>query len=60
MMHDFARALLDGKPSPIDVYRALDFAVPGIMALQSRAIGGAPVPVPDFRPSGTLPDTGRL
>ena len=57
MMHDFARALLDGKPSPIDVYRALDFAVPGIMALQSRATGGAPVPVPDFRPTASLPET---
>jgi len=50
MMHDFARALLDGKPFPIDAYRALDFAVPGIMAMQSLASNGAPVPVPDFRP----------
>jgi hypothetical protein len=55
MMHDFARALLDGQPSPIDAYRALDFAVPGIMALQSLASHGAPVPVPDFRPAANRP-----
>jgi hypothetical protein len=50
MLTAFARALLDGKPSPIDVYKALDCCVPGIVALESRANGGAPVPVPDFRP----------
>lgn len=51
MLHAFARALLDGAPSPIDAHRALDFGVPGILALASRAAGGAPVPVPDFRPA---------
>lgn len=50
MLTAFAKAVLEGKPSPIDVYRALDFCVPGILALQSKANGGAPVPVPDFRP----------
>jgi predicted dehydrogenase len=55
MLIAFARALLDGTPSPIDVYQALDCSVPGIVALASRANGGAPVPVPDFRP----PDHAR-
>lgn len=52
MLTDFARAVLEGKPSPIDVYRALDYCVPGIVAIQSKAFGGAPIPVPDFRPQG--------
>ena len=50
MMEAFGRALADGKPSPIDVYRALDYCVPGIVATQSLANGGAVVPVPDFHP----------
>jgi predicted dehydrogenase len=50
MLTAFARALLDGQRSPIDVYQALDCCVPGIVALASKANGGAPVPVPDFRP----------
>jgi predicted dehydrogenase len=55
MLDAFARALLDGRPSPIDVYAALDYAVPGIIAMHSKANGGAPLPVPDFRPK-LLPD----
>ena len=51
MLRDFARAVIEGRPAPIDVYRALDCCVPGIVALHSRANGGAPVPVPDFRPA---------
>jgi predicted dehydrogenase len=50
MLTAFARALLDGTRSPIDVYQALDCSVPGIVALASSSSGGAPVPVPDFRP----------
>jgi hypothetical protein len=58
MLRDFARALLDDAPSPIDAYRALDFCVPGILAIASRANGGAPAPVPDFRPKAAA--TGRV
>jgi hypothetical protein len=49
MLDAFARALLDGTASPIDVYAALDYCVPGIMAMLSKANAGLPVPVPDFR-----------
>ena len=50
MMEAFAKALLQGLSSPIDVYQALDYCVPGIMAVVSKANAGAPVPVPDYRP----------
>ncbi len=50
MLTAFARALLDAQPSPIDVYQALDCCVPGVVALESRTNGGAPVAVPNFRP----------
>lgn len=50
MLVAFANALLADKPSPIDVYTALDYCVPGIVAMHSKANNGTPVPVPDFRP----------
>jgi hypothetical protein len=34
---------------PIDVYRAMDYTVPGLVSEESIRNGGAPVPVPDFR-----------
>jgi predicted dehydrogenase len=58
MMEAFAKALLEGKPSPIDVY-----CVPGILAVDSKANAGMPVPVPDFRPKplpeGIIPAISR-
>ena len=45
----FAGAVLDGAPPPIDVYRALDFTLPGLISEESIAQGGAPRPVPDPR-----------
>ena len=45
----FARSILDGTPPPIDVYRALDFTVPGLVSEESIGRGGTPVAVPDFR-----------
>jgi len=45
----FARALLDGKPAPIDVYRCIEFALPGIIANKSAELGGVPLPIPDIR-----------
>ncbi len=50
MLKDFFAAVREGAPPAIDVYRALDYTVPGICALESIAQGGAPIPVPDFRP----------
>ena len=46
---DFALSILNGTPAPIDVYRALDFTVPGLVSEQSIAQGGIPLPVPNFR-----------
>jgi predicted dehydrogenase len=48
---DFALSILKGTPPPIDVYRALDFSVPGLVSETSIANGGVTVPVPDFRPA---------
>jgi hypothetical protein len=49
MLEAFAKALLEGQHSPIDVYQALDYGVPGIIAMTSKANAGMPIPVPDFR-----------
>lgn len=46
----FTESILNGDPSPINVYRAIEYALPGILANKSAELGGAPVPIPDFRP----------
>ena len=46
---DFALSILNGTPVSIDVYRALDFTVPGLVSDQSIAQGGIPLPIPNFR-----------
>jgi len=51
MMKDFIGAIRGEHASPIDVYRALDYTVPGICAIESVSRGGAAIPVPDFRTS---------
>lgn len=45
----FLDSIVEGSEPPIDVYRALDFTVPGLMAEVSIAQGGAPIAVPNFR-----------
>jgi hypothetical protein len=45
----FCRAVLDGRPMPIDVYRAMDYTLPGLISEQSILQDGAPLPVPDLR-----------
>ncbi len=45
----FTRALIDGTPVPIDVYRAIEFCLPGIIAARSADMGGAPLAIPDLR-----------
>jgi predicted dehydrogenase len=49
VVRDFLRSVLDGTTPPIDVYRALDFTLPGLVSEQSIARGGVPLPVPDPR-----------
>lgn len=49
MFDSFVRSILDDTTPVIDVYRALDFTVPGICAHISAEGGGKPVEVPSFR-----------
>jgi predicted dehydrogenase len=49
MLNDFLEALLHDLPLPIDVYRGLDYTLPGVCAAMSAAQGGAPVAIPDPR-----------
>lgn len=48
-IHYFMEALRQGTPPPIDVYRACDFTLPGILAYRSAVEGGVSFDVPDFR-----------
>jgi len=45
----FAQAILDDRPAPIDVYRSIEYSLPGIIANDSAQLGGAPLPIPDLR-----------
>jgi hypothetical protein len=45
----FTRTLLAGQPVPIDVYRGIEYVLPGIIAHRSAELGGAPLPIPDLR-----------
>jgi hypothetical protein len=53
----FARAVLGGRPVPIDVFRAMDYTVPGLLSEQSILRAGAPLPVPDLREPDPSPAT---
>jgi predicted dehydrogenase len=46
----FADTVLNGKESPIDVYRMIEYTLPGILAAQSAELGGHPIQIPDLRP----------
>jgi len=50
LAHCFAQAILGGRPAPIDVYRAIEYSLPGIIAARSADLGGVPLPIPDLRP----------
>src|SRR5687768_8711241 len=45
----FTQAILDGRPAPIDVYRMIEYTLPGILANRSAELGGIPISVPDMR-----------
>jgi predicted dehydrogenase len=49
MIKAFVDAIVEDKEPPIDVYRALDYTVPGLCAHISAEEGGRPVDIPDFR-----------
>jgi len=45
----FIDAIVNDRPSPIDIYRALDMTVPGLVSEILAHQGGSPVAVPNFR-----------
>jgi len=45
----FVEAVLNDEEPPINVHRALDFTVPGLVSAVSAEQGGTPVAVPTFR-----------
>lgn len=49
MMLDFINCIANETPSPIDVYRGLDFSLPGIIAAASAENGNVWLDVPDPR-----------
>ncbi len=49
MMDAFVRAVRGEGENPVDVYTALDYSIPGILAHQSRADDGVSISVPDPR-----------
>ncbi len=48
-MKAFVDAYRKGESSPVDLYRALDCSLPGMIALESAKAGGKPIEVPDPR-----------
>jgi predicted dehydrogenase len=48
IVHEFVRALLEERRPAIDIYEALAYTVPGIVAHQSALQGGETLRVPDF------------
>ncbi len=49
IVRDFVDAVLGRREPPVDVYRALDMTVPGLISEESIERGGVVLPVPDFR-----------
>ncbi len=49
MFDAFIRSIVDNTPPPIDVYKALDYTLPGLCAHISAEKGGQPIEIPDFR-----------
>lgn len=49
LLRDFLAAVRGLSATPIDVHTALDYTLPGLLAIESAERGGAPVAVPDSR-----------
>ena len=49
LLREFLAAVRGERECPIDVYRALDYTLPGVLAVASAAARGAPQTVPDPR-----------
>ena len=48
LVHEFVRAIVEGRPSAIDAVTAADWTAPGICAHESALQNGAAVTVPDW------------
>ena len=46
---DIVGAIREDRQPQQDVYRALDFTLPGLMSEKSITLGGTPIKIPDFR-----------
>jgi len=49
MARHFTLCMLKTGAVPIDVYRSIEYSLPGIIAAQSADLGGAPIAIPDLR-----------
>jgi predicted dehydrogenase len=49
LLNTFVDAIAKDEPAPIDVYRALDYTLPGVCAAESVYHGGRAVEIPDPR-----------
>jgi len=45
----FTQTVLQGKLAAIDVYRCIEYTLPGILANRSAELGGTPIAIPDLR-----------
>jgi predicted dehydrogenase len=50
LTHEFVRALIEDRQPAIDVYEALAYTVPGIVAHESALRGGETLKIPQFDP----------
>jgi predicted dehydrogenase len=51
LTHEFVDALVKGRPPAVNVYEALAYTAPGIVAHQSALNGGAQMKIPSFDPT---------
>ena len=49
LARNFTHCLLKDGTMPIDVYRSIEYSLPGIIAGQSAEMGGEPLAIPDLR-----------
>jgi predicted dehydrogenase len=49
MLEEFAVSIVNDTEPPVDVYRSMEYTLPGICAHMSAEQGGLPVQVPDLR-----------
>lgn len=49
MVKEFVQCIRENKPVKIDIYKALEFTLPGILSEESVRNGGTPIEVPDVQ-----------